>query len=80
MLKCSGPEPCLVKLSLVLGQVKDEKPPAPVRKVLGDQDDEDEEEEGADGEQDEDAVDGEAGGMNADDLVDRKNIRFAILD
>eukprot|EP00795_Rhopilema_esculentum_P011233 gene11233-21420_t len=70
----------LQQIDAEFDKVKDEKPPAPVRKVLGDQDDEDEEEEGADGEQDEDAVDGEAGGMNADDLVDRKNISDKITE
>ncbi len=59
-------------------QIKDEKPPAPIRKIAGDE--EDEAEEAVDAE-DEDGGDGGeqaggGGGLNPEDLVDRTNIKL----
>ena len=61
-------------------QVKDEKPPAPTRKILGDEEDEPEDEDDADdNDGDNDTGDGKSGGgMNADDLVDRTSIRLVM--
>ena len=63
-------------------KVKDEKPPAPSRKFI---DDEDEDEQAAgqeeDGDEggDEDGGGGAAGGINLEDMVERSNIRYAVI-
>ena len=65
----------LFTIKHLFSQVKGEKPPAPTRKIVGDEDDEaDKEDEGGDSENEE--ADAGGGGVNPDDLVDRKNIRF----
>ena len=54
-------------------QVKDEKPPAPIRKLF---DEEDEEEDEDTAEADESTDGGSAATINLADLVDRNNIRL----
>ena len=60
-------------------KVKDEKPPAPIRRFKGDEEEDDsvEDVDGGDGEDGDDDSGGGGGGgvVNIEDLVDRVNIR-----
>ena len=67
-----------IYLPVEISQAKGEKPPAPTRKIPFDDDDNEDEEKEARGEEseNEEADAAVGGGINTEDLVDRKNIRF----